>query len=45
MLGYFERRTTQGIVEGINQKTKFIKRRAYGLCMLKLRHFAQSFCQ
>lgn len=31
ILAYFDRRTTQGIVEGINQKIKLIKRRAYGL--------------
>ncbi len=28
---YFDNRTTQGAVEGINQKIKLIKRRAYGL--------------
>jgi transposase len=28
---YFDRRTTQGVVEGINQKIKLIKRRAYGI--------------
>ena len=31
ILGYFDERTTQGIVEGINQKIKLIKRRAFGL--------------
>ncbi|MDY7012383.1 MAG: transposase [Cyanobacteriota bacterium] len=31
ILAYFDNRTTQGVVEGINQKTKLIKRRAYGL--------------
>jgi transposase len=31
ILAYFDHRTTQGIVEGINQKIKLIKRRAYGL--------------
>ena len=31
ILAYFDRRTTQGTVEGINQKIKLIKRRAYGL--------------
>jgi transposase len=31
ILAYFDNRTTQGIVEGINQKIKLIKRRAYGL--------------
>lgn len=31
ILAYFDQRTTQGIVEGINQKIKLIKRRAYGL--------------
>jgi transposase len=31
ILAYFDRRTTQGIVEGINQKIQMIKRRAYGL--------------
>lgn len=30
IVGYFERRTTQGIVEGINNKIKLIKRSAYG---------------
>jgi transposase len=30
ILAYFDNRTTQGIVEGINQKIKLIKRRAYG---------------
>ncbi len=31
ILGYFDNRTSQGIVEGINQKIKLIKRRAYGM--------------
>jgi transposase len=31
ILGYFDHRTTQGVVEGINQKIKLIKRRAFGL--------------
>ncbi|YAF96057.1 MAG: ISL3 family transposase [Nodularia sp. CChRGM 3473] len=31
ILAYFDHRTTQGIVEGINQNIKLIKRRAYGL--------------
>ena len=31
IIAYFDNRTTQGIVEGINQKIKLIKRRAYGL--------------
>jgi transposase len=31
ILAYFDQRTTQGVVEGINQKIKLIKRRAYGL--------------
>lgn len=31
ILAYFDHRTTQGAVEGINQKIKLIKRRAYGL--------------
>jgi len=31
ILGYFDERTTQGVVEGINQKIKLIKRRAFGL--------------
>jgi transposase len=30
ILAYFEHRTTQGVVEGINQKIKLIKRRAFG---------------
>ena len=31
IVAYFDKRTTQGTVEGINQKIKLIKRRAYGL--------------
>jgi transposase len=31
IVSYFDNRTTQGTVEGINQKIKLIKRRAYGL--------------
>ena len=31
ILAYFDNRTSQGTVEGINQKIKLIKRRAYGL--------------
>ena len=31
IVAYFDNRTTQGAVEGINQKIKLIKRRAYGL--------------
>ncbi len=31
VVAYFDQRTTQGAVEGINQKIKLIKRRAYGL--------------
>lgn len=30
ILAYFDHRTTQGVVEGINNKLKLIKRRAYG---------------
>ena len=30
IIGYFKNRTTQGIVEGINNKLKLIKRKAYG---------------
>jgi transposase len=30
IIAYFDRRTTQGVVEGINNKLKLIKRRAYG---------------
>ena len=30
IVGYFERRTTQGIVEGINNKLKLIKRSGFG---------------
>jgi transposase len=30
IISYFERRTTNGVVEGINNKLKLIKRRAYG---------------
>lgn len=31
ILAYFDHRTTQGVVEGINQKIKLIKRKAFGL--------------
>jgi transposase len=31
ILAYFDHRTTQGVVEGINQKIKLIKKRAYRL--------------
>jgi len=31
IVAYFDNRTTQGTVEGINQKIKLIKRKAYGL--------------
>jgi len=31
IISYFERRTTNGMVEGINNKLKLIKRRGYGL--------------
>ena len=31
ILAYFDNRTTNGVVEGINQKIKLIKRNAYGL--------------
>jgi transposase len=30
ILAYFENRTTSGVVEGINNKLKLIKRNAYG---------------
>ncbi|WP_372380558.1 transposase [Microcystis aeruginosa] len=30
IISYFERRTTNGMVEGINNKLKLIKRRGYG---------------
>jgi transposase len=30
IIGYFENRTTQGVVAGINNKLKLIKRKAYG---------------
>nr|WP_322642366.1 MULTISPECIES: transposase [unclassified Nostoc]MDZ7989628.1 transposase [Nostoc sp. DedVER02]MDZ8113704.1 transposase [Nostoc sp. DedVER01b] len=36
ILAYFDRRTTQGVVEGINQNIKLIKRRAYGLTNFKV---------
>ncbi|MCZ8358944.1 MAG: transposase, partial [Microcystis sp. LE19-388.1G] len=29
IISYFERRTTNGVVEGINNKLKLIKRRGY----------------
>lgn len=35
ILAYFDNRTTQGVVEGINQKIKLIKRKAYGLTNFK----------
>jgi transposase len=31
VVGYFERRTTNGIVEGINNKLKLLKRCGFGL--------------
>ena len=31
IIAYFDERTTQGVVEGINNKLKLIKRRAFGL--------------
>jgi len=31
IVGYFERRTTNGIVEGINNKLKLLKRCGFGL--------------
>ncbi|MGB5968242.1 MAG: transposase, partial [Spirulinaceae cyanobacterium] len=30
IIAYFDSRTTQGVVEGINNKLKLIKRRGYG---------------
>jgi transposase len=30
IIAYFDNRTTQGVVEGINNKLKLIKRRSYG---------------
>ncbi|AOY82248.2 transposase [Moorena producens JHB] len=30
IIGYFDNRTTNGVVEGINNKLKLIKRAAYG---------------
>ncbi|WP_445302269.1 transposase [Microcoleus sp. F4-D5] len=30
IVAYFDRGTTQGVVEGINHKLKLIKRKAYG---------------
>lgn len=30
IIAYFDERTTQGVVEGINNKLKLIKRRAFG---------------
>ncbi len=30
VVGYFERKTTQGVVEGINNKLKLIKRSGFG---------------
>ncbi|MCA2512801.1 MAG: transposase, partial [Microcystis sp. M60BS1] len=35
IISYFERRTTNGVVEGINNKLKLIKRRGYGLRKLR----------
>ena len=34
IIAYFDRRTTQGVVEGINNKLKLIKRKAYGFEIL-----------
>ncbi len=34
ILAYFDNRTTQGIVQGINQKIKLIKSIGYGLTKL-----------
>jgi transposase len=31
IIAYFDNRTTSGVVEGINNKLKLIKRSAYGL--------------
>ena len=31
IIAYFKNRTTQGVVEGINNKLKLIERKAYGL--------------
>ena len=41
-VAYFDERTTSGVVEGINNKLKLIKRRAYGMrnfTNFKLRSF------
>lgn len=35
IVGYFENRTTNGLVEGINNKLKLIKRRGYGFTNVK----------
>jgi transposase len=35
IIGYFENRTTNGVVEGINNKLKLIKRRGYGFRNVK----------
>lgn len=32
ILNYFVRRTTSGLVEGLNNKIKLVKRRAFGFC-------------
>ena len=40
IIAYFDRGTTQGIVEGLNNKLKLIKRKAYGFrnfCNFELR--------
>ena len=42
IIAYFDERTTSGVVEGINNKLKLMKRRAYGMrnfTNLKLRSF------
>ena len=42
IIAYFDERTTSGVVEGINNKLKLIKRRAYGMrnfTNFKLRSF------
>ena len=35
VVGYFESRTTQGTVEGINNRLKLIKRKGYGFTKLE----------
>ena len=39
IVGYFEKRTTSGVVEGINNKLKLIKRLGYGFATLRISNY------